>query len=91
MSRDNAGEITMSWQIILKDSVMEEISVAINNGIHDESSYTTENADTFQRFLRRKYNDDDIVVEYIEDDKAFYIDIKGVTYKFDINGKFTKV
>jgi len=81
----------MSWQIILKDSVMEEISVAINNGIHDESSYTTENADTFQRFLRRKYNDDDIVVEYIEDDKAFYIDIKGVTYKFDINGKFTKV
>tara|TARA_R100000951_G_C2498904_1_gene136816 strand:+ start:193 stop:438 length:246 start_codon:yes stop_codon:yes gene_type:complete len=81
----------MSWQIILKGSVMEEISVAINNGIHDESSYTTENADTFQRFLRRKYNDDDIVVEYIEDDKAFYIDIKGVTYKFDINGKFTKV
>jgi len=81
----------MSWKIILKDSVMEEISVAINNGIYDESSYTTENADTFQRFLRRKYNDDDIVVEYIEDDKAFYIDIKGVTYKFDINGKFTKI
>ena len=81
----------MSWQIILKDSVMEEISVAINNGIHDESDYTTENADTFQRFLRRKYNDNDIIVEYIEDDKAFYIDIKGVTYKFDINSKFTKV
>ena len=81
----------MSWMVILKNKVMDEIEQAINNGIHNESDYTTENADTFQRFLRRKYNDDDIVVEYIEDDKAFYIDIKGVTYKFDINGKFTKV
>ena len=80
----------MTWQIILKNKIMDEIEIAINNGIYDESDYTTENADTFQRFLRRKYNDDNIVVEYIEDDKAFYIDFKGITYKFDINGKFTK-
>lgn len=69
---------------------MREISLAINNGIYDESDYTTENADIFQRFLRRKYNDSDIVVEYIEDDKAFYIDIKGTTYKFDIDGDITE-
>tara|TARA_R110002167_G_scaffold270855_1_gene477404 strand:+ start:39 stop:284 length:246 start_codon:yes stop_codon:yes gene_type:complete len=80
----------MSWQIILKDSVMDEISLAINNGIYNESDYTTENADIFQRFLRRKYKDNDIVVEYIEDDEAFYLDIKGITYKFDISGNFTK-
>tara|TARA_R100000951_G_scaffold116426_2_gene128195 strand:+ start:4774 stop:5022 length:249 start_codon:yes stop_codon:yes gene_type:complete len=80
----------MSWMVILKNKVMDEIEQAINNGIHNESDYTTENADTFQRFLRRKYNDNNIVVEYIEDDEAFYIDINGVAYKFDIDGRFTK-
>jgi len=80
----------MSWMGILKNTLMREISLAINNGIYDESDYTTENADIFQRFLRRKYNDSDIVVEYIEDDKAFYIDIKGTTYKFDIDGDITE-
>ena len=80
----------MSWQIILKDKIMDEIELAINNGIYDETDYTTKNADTFQKFLRRKYNDNNIVVEYMEEDKAFYIDVKGITYKFDINGKFTK-
>tara|TARA_S200002703_G_scaffold39544_1_gene34625 strand:- start:46 stop:285 length:240 start_codon:yes stop_codon:yes gene_type:complete len=78
----------MSWQVILKDA--SQIEVAINNGIHDKSDYSSETANKFERFLQKKYNDKNIVVEYIEDDKAFYIDFKNNTYKFDMDGKFTK-
>ena len=77
-----------AWGLMEK-SIAQEISQAINNGIYSQADYTHENADKFQRFLRRKYNDDTIIVEYIEDDQAFYIDMKGTTFKFDSEGDLT--
>jgi hypothetical protein len=77
-----------AWDLISK-SITQEISEAINNGIYSQEDYTHENADKFQRFLRRKYNDDNIIVEYIESDEAFYIAIKGKTFKFDSGGDLT--
>ena len=51
------------------------------------SDYNVENAERFQRFLRRKYNDETIEVEYVEDDEMYFIDIKGETYRFDNRGR----
>jgi len=76
----------MAW-VVVKSDIEREIDIAINNGIFDMSDYNVENAERFQRFLRRKYNDETIEVEYVEDDEMYFIDIKGETYRFDNRGR----
>ena len=102
------GDDVEDWEGTLKaDTDEKELELTINREIYDSTDYTFEKGSRLESLLQRQFNNDDIEVEYVDEDSAFYIKVLGklrshmpqasrmrrttTTYKFDINGNFSRV
>jgi hypothetical protein len=95
----------MNWEDILKKEISsKDLDQVVNLEILNISDFTHRKAGKLESLLQRKFNNDGIEVDLVEDDRCFYISLfntdewgdyddedKIATYKFDYDGNFSKV
>lgn len=95
----------MNWEDILKKEISsKDLEQTVNLEIYNISDYTHRKGSRLESLLQRKFNNDGIEVDLVEEDRCFYISLfntdewgdyddkdKIATYKFDYDGNFSKV
>ena len=84
------------WKDILKDDTLisRQIEKVLNYHVSGKDDYNRQMVKSIQEGMDRVayYTESgEIEVTYDEDDVAFYISTMNVTWKFDEDGRFTKV
>ena len=104
---DEETQRQLSEDTLKADTDEKELELTINREIYDLADYRFEKVARLESLLQRQFNNDDIEVEYVADDRAFYIKVLGklrshmpqasrmrrttTTYKFDRDGNFSEV
>ena len=95
----------MSWESILKKEISsKDLEQVVNFEILNISDFTNRKGRRLESLLQRKFNNEGIEVDLVEDDGCFYINLfntdesgdyddedKIATYKFDYDRNFSKV